>query len=185
MSPQLAFFFFNVLSLNGALNLSRFGDFIIDGLCKQALSQNVHSQICNPHDFKCSPSSSYARVVVINRYRSRRVLNMDDVVAMVADEYQAAFDGVIDAAREGPVVEVVALETHPLVEVVCKLKNARLVIAMHGAVLELAYFMSPGSGLIEMFPYALNPNNYMPYRSASRHLCFIHRLQMPNLVFNP
>ena len=38
---------------------------------------------------------------------------------------------------------------------------------MHGSILVLLMFLRPGSFVIELFPYAINPQNYTPYKTLA------------------
>lgn len=62
-------------------------------------------------------------------------------------------------------VEVVSQETHSLVEIISKISTAGVLIGMHGSLLILSLFLPAGAMLLELFPYAVNPNNYTPYRT--------------------
>ena len=62
-------------------------------------------------------------------------------------------------------VEVVSQETHSLVEIISKISTAGVLIGMHGSLLILSLFLPTGALLVELFPYAVNPNNYTPYRT--------------------
>jgi protein O-mannose beta-1,4-N-acetylglucosaminyltransferase len=62
-------------------------------------------------------------------------------------------------------VMTVSLETHSLSDIIPIIHSSRGVIGMHGSLLSLAGFLKQGSFLVELFPYAVNPEKYTPYRS--------------------
>lgn len=58
-------------------------------------------------------------------------------------------------------------ESYTLFELIMYVSNSKGIIAMHGSLLILSMFLKPGSVVIELFPYAVNPKNYTPYRTLS------------------
>ena len=62
-------------------------------------------------------------------------------------------------------VIILSLETHSLSEIISYIKNCKGIVGMHGSLLILSIFLRPFSFLVEMFPYAINPEKYTPYRT--------------------
>lgn len=93
-------------------------------------------------------------IVVFSRGRNRRMLNEAALAAGLAQRF-------------GLAAEVVSLETHTLRQVIQLLGRARLAVGMHGSILITALFLRPGAGLVELFPYAVPPENYTPYRTLA------------------
>lgn len=62
-------------------------------------------------------------------------------------------------------VITMAIETHSLVDMIGTLSTATVLLGMHGSLLSLALFLPPGSILVELFPYAVNPDHYTPYKT--------------------
>ncbi|KAI0238793.1 Protein O-linked-mannose beta-1,4-N-acetylglucosaminyltransferase 2 [Lamellibrachia satsuma] len=71
------------------------------------------------------------------------------------------------AATLGVRVWTLSLEEMPLEEIIKRIRSAAVVVGMHGSLLTLAMFMLPGSILIELFPYAVNPLHYTPYSTLA------------------
>jgi len=62
-------------------------------------------------------------------------------------------------------VRTLSLEETSLEEIIGRLSRAAVVVGMHGSLLALAVFLPPGAVLVELFPYAVNPDHYTPYRT--------------------
>lgn len=64
----------------------------------------------------------------------------------------------------------VSLESKQLNEIIRLIKGSRGIIGMHGSILILSMFLPENSFLIELYPYAINPINYTPYRTLAKIL---------------
>lgn len=60
-----------------------------------------------------------------------------------------------------------SLETNTLNEIITSIQSSAGIIGMHGSILSLAVFLRPGGFLVELFPYAVNPTNYIPYKTLA------------------
>ncbi|XP_028391693.1 protein O-linked-mannose beta-1,4-N-acetylglucosaminyltransferase 2-like [Dendronephthya gigantea] len=60
-----------------------------------------------------------------------------------------------------------SLETNELGEIIKQIQGSAGIIGMHGSILVLSMFLSPGTFVIELFPYAINPQNYTPYKTLA------------------
>ncbi|CAG0923889.1 unnamed protein product [Notodromas monacha] len=136
----------------------RFVKFIEKRLCELAPGSEVCTQAT------CAVDPNAAKVLVLNRQKTRRILNLDELVNLLEDMY--ADDG--NAGRK--TVELVSLETHSLIDLICKTKTAKMIIGVHGALMKLAFFLKPGTAVVELFPYALNPDNYQIFRTICEKL---------------
>jgi protein O-mannose beta-1,4-N-acetylglucosaminyltransferase len=58
-------------------------------------------------------------------------------------------------------------ESYSLAELISYVSHSKGVIAMHGSLLILGMFLKTGSFVIELYPYAVNPSNYTPYKTLS------------------
>ena len=47
------------------------------------------------------------------------------------------------------------------------IQRCQIVVGMHGSLLASIMFLNPGSIVIELFPYAVNPDHYTPYKTLS------------------
>ncbi|XP_045193242.2 protein O-linked-mannose beta-1,4-N-acetylglucosaminyltransferase 2-like [Mercenaria mercenaria] len=59
-------------------------------------------------------------------------------------------------------------ESYSVSELISYTSKSKGVIAMHGSLLILSMFLKPGSFVMELFPYAVNPSNYTPYKTLSQ-----------------
>ena len=64
-------------------------------------------------------------------------------------------------------VLTMAIETHSMTELIAAVSRAKVLIGMHGSLLSLAMFLRPGSLLVELFPFAVNPVHYTPYKTLA------------------
>lgn len=94
------------------------------------------------------------RALIISRTKNRLITNIDELVHMVQEHTDLE-----------PLV--VDLEGAPLHSVVMMLRETRLLVGMHGSALILLMFLQPGSAVLEMFPYGINPDNYTPYKTLA------------------
>ena len=94
------------------------------------------------------------RAVVLSRETNRLMTNEAELsVAM--------------ATRLGLRVTRVSLETHSIAEMASALRAADVAVGMHGSLLALALFLPPGAALLELFPFAVPPARYAPYRTLA------------------
>ena len=59
----------------------------------------------------------------------------------------------------------VSFEDQTFCEMIELLKKSRGLVGMHGSSLILSMFLKPKSILVELFPYAVNPSHYTPYKT--------------------
>ncbi|MEW8547448.1 MAG: glycosyltransferase family 61 protein, partial [Candidatus Thiodiazotropha sp.] len=52
-------------------------------------------------------------------------------------------------------------------KIVNLIHGSKGIIGMHGSLLSLAIFLKPGSVLVELFPYAINPSHYTPFKTLA------------------
>ena len=98
----------------------------------------------------CDDSDDYA--VLITRRSTRLILNEMELVLQIAQ-------------RTGMRVLTAGLEDFSITDLVELITCAKVLIGMHGSLLILAMFLPVGSVLLELFPYAINPDHYTPYRT--------------------
>ncbi|XP_071490044.1 protein O-linked-mannose beta-1,4-N-acetylglucosaminyltransferase 2-like [Diadema antillarum] len=92
--------------------------------------------------------------VILSRRSNRLILNEVEITTAIAQHFNAH-------------VVVASLETHSLVELVRLISCAKGLVGMHGSLLALSIFLPSFSVLVEMFPYAVNPDNYTPYKTLA------------------
>lgn len=98
--------------------------------------------------------ASNRRALIISRTKNRLITNIDELAHTV--QKHTDFEPL-----------VIDLESEPLRSVVAILRETRLLVGMHGSALILLMFLQPGSAVLEMFPYGINPDNYTPYKTLA------------------
>ncbi|WAR11790.1 PMGT2-like protein [Mya arenaria] len=93
-------------------------------------------------------------VVLLSRKENRKILNEVDLsLAIVRDC--------------GLNVVTLDLDHYSLTDMINYVQYSRGVIGMHGSLLILSMFLKPYSFVIELFPYAVTPDNYTPYKTLA------------------
>nr|XP_054748194.1 protein O-linked-mannose beta-1,4-N-acetylglucosaminyltransferase 2-like [Lytechinus pictus] len=92
--------------------------------------------------------------VILSRRSNRLILNEVEFSLALAQHFDAF-------------VIVASLETHSLSELIGLISCSKGLIGVHGSLLSMSIFLPPGSILVEIFPYAVNPDNYTPYRTLA------------------
>ncbi|XP_038070059.1 protein O-linked-mannose beta-1,4-N-acetylglucosaminyltransferase 2-like [Patiria miniata] len=99
---------------------------------------------------RCEASDDY--IVLIKRESTRLILNEMDLVTLVAQ-------------GTGLRVLTAGLEDYPIKDLIELVSCSKVLIGMHGSLLILSMFLPVGSMLLELFPYAINPDYYTPYKT--------------------
>ncbi|ESO87915.1 hypothetical protein LOTGIDRAFT_194055 [Lottia gigantea] len=116
--------------------------------------QDTVNYVLSHIDTECTLCNLGPYLVLLSRKETRRILNEMDLSISIAQHI-------------GMKVLSVSLETHSLVDIINLIRNSKGLIGMHGSLLALAIFLQPGSILIELFPFAINPAHYTPYKTLS------------------
>ena len=103
--------------------------------------------------YKCREMSKH-NVVLISRKQTRRLLNEVEVSIALANFFKKD-------------VVFLNFESQSFNDAICMIQHADVLVGMHGAELVLALFMQPGSTVVELFPYGINPDHYTPYRTLA------------------
>ena len=93
-------------------------------------------------------------IVFFTRKHNRLVLNEVELTFALVREFKMK-------------VLSVGAETHSIAEMIAILSKATVLISMHGSLLSLSMFLPPSAIVIELFPYAVNPENYTPYKTLA------------------
>ena len=93
-------------------------------------------------------------VILFSRESNRLILNELELTFSIATSFNLQ-------------VTRLSLETNKLDEIIKQIQGSVGIIGMHGSMLVLSMFLRPGSFVIELFPYAINPENYTPYKTLA------------------
>lgn len=100
------------------------------------------------------PSSDDRIIVLLSRRYNRLILNEIDLTFALAQNFHQK-------------VVTVAMETHSLQDMIYLVSKSSILLGMHGSLLTLAMFLPQGSTIVELFPYAINPVHYTPYKTLA------------------
>lgn len=100
---------------------------------------------------KTCPSESMHGVIV-SREENRLLLNEDDLALTISHVFNIR-------------VVFLSLESQSLSEIIKGVSCAKILVGVHGSLLVLSMFLPPTSILLEIFPYAINPDHYTPYKT--------------------
>ena len=105
-----------------------------------------------------NPSPTHAHnedyIVLFTRKHNRVILNELELSIALAKEYNMK-------------VYTVGAEDYKIIDIIALLQSAQVLVGMHGSLLVLSMFLSPGAVLVELFPYAVVPENYTPYKTLA------------------
>ena len=115
------------------------------------LMKRINSQFTN--DLMCKEKP----VLVITRTRIRLILNLERILSLLT--------------QFGLTYKTIRIENYSnFTQLVDQVKCSRFLLGIHGSGLSLASFLPPGSGVLELFPYAIDPSKYTPYRTLCERL---------------
>ena len=131
-------------------------DASINGLLIRQFTEYVESRLMlNAEDnVQCLSSLPEKYGVLLTRKHNRLILNEMDLALELASKLNMR-------------VLTVAFETHSVAEMIAFVRKSSLLIGMHGSLFALAMFLPPGALIVELFPYAVNPDHYTPYRTLA------------------
>lgn len=104
--------------------------------------------------YKPTDSTDIGYIVFFLRQHNRLVINEADVSIAMAKKFNKR-------------VVQVSMETHSLKQIIQIISKASALVGMHGSALVMAMFLPPGAIIVEMFPFAINPENYQPYKTLA------------------
>ena len=93
-------------------------------------------------------------VILFSRESNRLILNELELTFSIATTFN------LQVVR-------LSLETNKLDEIIKEIQGSVGIIGMHGSILVLLMFLRPGGFVIELFPYAIDPRNYTPYKTLA------------------
>lgn len=93
-------------------------------------------------------------IVLFTRSINRLIMNEAELLLALAQEFQMR-------------TITVSLEDNSFAEIVRLISNASMLVSMHGAQLVMSLFLPRGAAVVELFPYAINPDHYTPYKTLA------------------
>ncbi|KAM9488630.1 protein O-linked-mannose beta-1,4-N-acetylglucosaminyltransferase 2 [Clarias gariepinus] len=93
-------------------------------------------------------------IVVFSRTSNRLILNEAELLLILAQEYKMR-------------TVTVSLEEQTFASIVQLISAASMLVSMHGAQLITSMFLPRGAAIVELFPYAVNPEQYTPYKTLA------------------
>lgn len=109
-------------------------------------------------------------IVVFSRSTTRLILNEAELIMALAQEFQMR-------------VVTVSLEDQSFSSIVQVISGAFMLVSMHGAQLISSLFLPRGSVVVELFPFAVNPEQYTPYKTlASLPAMDLHYISWRNNI---
>ncbi|KAK6326434.1 hypothetical protein J4Q44_G00020790 [Coregonus suidteri] len=93
-------------------------------------------------------------IVVFSRSINRLILNEAELILALAQEFQMR-------------AVTVSLEEQTFPSIVKVISGASMLVSMHGAQLVSSLFLPRGAVVVELFPYAVNPEQYTPYKTLA------------------
>ncbi|CAL9705237.1 unnamed protein product [Knipowitschia caucasica] len=93
-------------------------------------------------------------IVVFSRSTTRLILNEAELIMALAQEFQMR-------------VVTVSLEDQSYPSIVQVISGAYMLVSMHGAQLITSLFLPIGATVVELFPFAVNPEQYTPYKTLA------------------
>lgn len=93
-------------------------------------------------------------IVVFSRSTTRLILNEAELIMALAQEFQMR-------------VVTVSLEDQTFSSIVQVISGAYMLVSMHGAQLISSLFLPRGAVVVELFPFAVNPEQYTPYKTLA------------------
>ncbi|XP_038131505.1 protein O-linked-mannose beta-1,4-N-acetylglucosaminyltransferase 2 [Cyprinodon tularosa] len=93
-------------------------------------------------------------IAVFSRSATRLILNQAELIMALAQEFQMR-------------VVTVSLEEQSLPSIIQVISAASMLVSMHGAQLITSMFLPRGATVVELFPFAVNPEQYTPYKTLA------------------
>ncbi|KAK2854837.1 hypothetical protein Q7C36_006706 [Tachysurus vachellii] len=93
-------------------------------------------------------------IVVFSRGSNRLILNEAELLLALAQEYKMR-------------TVTVSLEEQTFASIIKLISEASMLVSMHGAQLITSMFLPRGAAVIELFPYAVHPEQYTPYKTLA------------------
>lgn len=92
--------------------------------------------------------------VILSRKENRLILNEMELMLSVSTKINMK-------------VFILSLETQDIKEIIHFVRHSKGIVGMHGSLMVLAAFLQPGSFILELFPYAVQPEKYTPFKTLA------------------
>jgi protein O-mannose beta-1,4-N-acetylglucosaminyltransferase len=122
------------------------------GYSSSSSSSSCSSSSSSVEQIHDSPITTTHYITIFTRQRDRLILNQQELANALQKTYALP-------------VRTVRMEDQSLTEQIIILRTTLIAVGMHGSALILALFLPPGALLVELFPYAVPPQNYTPYKT--------------------
>ncbi len=93
-------------------------------------------------------------IVVFKRTTNRLILNEAELLLTLAQEFQMR-------------TVTVSLEEQSFDRIIQIISGATILVSMHGAQMITSMFLPRGAAVVELYPYAINPEQYTPYKTLA------------------
>ncbi|XP_006816922.1 protein O-linked-mannose beta-1,4-N-acetylglucosaminyltransferase 2-like [Saccoglossus kowalevskii] len=93
-------------------------------------------------------------IVILSRKINRLLLNEGELMFALIQQF-------------GLKVMSLSVETHAIREQIELVSKASVLIGVHGSLMSLSMFLRESAVVIEIFPYAVNPEKYTPYKTMA------------------
>ncbi|PIK41616.1 hypothetical protein BSL78_21532 [Apostichopus japonicus] len=100
---------------------------------------------------RCPIANDYG--IIFIRKKTRLILNEEKLSEVLSKTLQLEM-------RE------LSLEKNTFKEIIKTVSCAKVLVGMHGAMMIFPIFLPPSSFVLELHPYAINPRNFTPYKTA-------------------
>ncbi|XP_042188511.1 protein O-linked-mannose beta-1,4-N-acetylglucosaminyltransferase 2 [Callorhinchus milii] len=99
-------------------------------------------------------SNSEDYIVVFSRTINRLILNEAELILGLAQEFQMK-------------TITITLDDYSFSDLTRLISGASMLVSMHGSQLVMSIFLPRGALVVELFPYAVNPEHYTPYKTLA------------------
>lgn len=101
----------------------------------------------------CKMNSKQIKIIVLSRSQTRRILNMEFLVKAIKKACTKIYPN-----NKFDIVQI-DISIHSINFILCQIRQAKLIVGMHGAAMILSIFLPSLSGIVELFPFGINPEN--------------------------
>eukprot|EP01147_Barroeca_monosierra_P009015 gene9015-1344_t len=124
---------------------------VVDGRDIRLFTRHIRQRLGIQDQPTIYPTSP---IVIFSRTQNRLIINQAQLVEKLYGAY-------------GVPVVIIRMETHTFEDQIRVLSQTRAAIGMHGSILIMGMFLPPSAVIFELYPYAINPEHYTPYRDMA------------------